>query len=165
MQLGFYRKALQVLDRTYLPVPADQSEPGSVLPQKHPLVLYYAAFCKEKLGEGAARDWQAGSELSPSLVFPSSKTDRVVLEAALAANRSDATAHYLLGTLLFSKGLTDDGMAQWAEAKQLAPHLRVIDVDMGDYYLRLKGDPQRALTSFREAMKNDPDNPRLRWSR
>jgi len=159
MQLGFYRKALQVLDRTYLPVPADQSEPDSVLPQKHPLVLYYAAFCKEKLGEGTARDWQAASELSSSLVFPSSETDRVVLVAALAANRSDATAHYLLGTLLFSKGLADDGMAQWAEAKQLAPHLRVIDVDMGDYYLRLKGDSQRALTSFREATKNDPDNP------
>ena len=36
MRLGLYRKALQVLDRTYLPVAADQSEPGSVLPQNHP---------------------------------------------------------------------------------------------------------------------------------
>jgi len=158
MQLGFYRKALQVLDRTYPPVPADQSEPGSVLPQKHPLVLYYAAFCKEKLGNVTQRDWQAASELSPSLVFPSSPTDRVVLEAALAANQKDATAHYLLGTLLFSKGLTDAGMAEWTEAKQLAPHLPVIDVDLGDFFLKLKNDPQRALKSFREAMKNDPDN-------
>jgi tetratricopeptide (TPR) repeat protein len=150
---------LQVLDRNYPTVPADQTEPGAVLPQKHPLVQYYAAFCKQKLGEGSARDWQAGSELSPSLVFPSSKTDRVVLEAALAANQSDATAHYLLGMLLFSKGLTDDGVAHWTEAKQLAPHLPVIDVEMGNFFLKLKGDPQRALASFREAMKNDPDNP------
>jgi hypothetical protein len=81
-----------------------------------------------------------------------------VLEAALAANPKDSTAHYLFGTLLFSKGLTDAGMAQWTEAKQLAPHLPVIDVDMGDFFLKLKDDPQRALISFREAMKNDPDN-------
>jgi tetratricopeptide (TPR) repeat protein len=158
MQLGFYRKALQFLDRSYPSVPADQSEPGSVLPQKHPLVLYYAAYCKEKLGVAEQRDWQAASELSPSLVFPSSETDRVVLEAALAANEKDATAHYLFGTLLFSKGLIDPGMAQWTRTKQLAPHLPVIDVDMGRVFLTLKGDPQRALASFREAMMNDPDN-------
>jgi tetratricopeptide (TPR) repeat protein len=121
-------------------------------------VLYYVAYCKEKLGADAQRNWQAASELSPSLVFPSSETDRVVLEAALAANRRDATAHYLLGTLLFSKGLSDAGMAHWAEAKKLAPHLQVVDVDMGDALLKLKGDPQRALTSFREGMRNDPDN-------
>ena len=76
----------------------------------------------------------------------------------LAVNPDDAAAHYLLGTLLFSKGMADAGVAEWTEAKQLAPHLRVIDVDMGDFFLRLKGDPQRALVSFREAMKNDPDN-------
>jgi Flp pilus assembly protein TadD len=158
LQLGLYRKALEVLDRTYQPVDADQSEPGSVLPQKHPLVFYYAAYCKQKLGADAQRNWQAASELSPSLVFPSSQTDRVVLEAALAANGSDATAHYLLGTLLFSKGLSDAGMAHWAQAKQFAPHLQEVDVDMGDALLKLKGDPQRALASFREGMRNDPDN-------
>ncbi len=119
---------------------------------------YYAAFCKEKLGEGTQKDWLAASELSPSLVFPSSQTDRDVLEAALAANQRDATAHYLLGTLLFSKGLIDAGMAHWTDAKQLAPHLPVIDVDMGNLFLKLKGDAQHALVSFREAMRNDPDN-------
>ncbi|MGA2856246.1 MAG: DUF5107 domain-containing protein [Candidatus Sulfotelmatobacter sp.] len=158
MRLGIYRKALEVLDRTYPPVTADQSEPGSVLPQKHPLVLYYAAYCKEKLGADAPRNWQAASELSPRLVFPSSETDRIVLEAALAANRRDATADYLLGTQLFSKGLSDAGMVHWTEAKQFAPHLQVVDVDMGDAQLKLKGDPQGALASFREGMRNDPDN-------
>jgi len=158
MQLGFYRRALQLLNRTYPPVAADRSEPGSVLPQKHPLVKYYTAFCKEKLGEGTKQDWQAASELSPSLVFPSSPTDRIVLEAAIAANERDATAHYLFGTLLFSKGLIDLGMAQWENAKQLAPNLPVIDVDMGNLFLKLKSDAKRALISFREAMRNDPDN-------
>jgi tetratricopeptide (TPR) repeat protein len=158
MQLGFYQRALQVLDRTYPLVPDDQSEPGTAPPQKHPLVLYYAAYCKQKLGTGTQRDWQTASELSPSLVFPSSETDRVVLEAALEANPNDATAHYLLGSLLFSKGLIDPGMEQWTDAKHLAPHLPVVDVDMGRVFLTLKGDSQRALASFREAMRNDPEN-------
>jgi predicted Zn-dependent protease len=158
MQLRLYRKALDVLDRTYPPVAADQSEPGSVLPQQLPLVLYYAAYCKQKLGADAPRNWQAASELSSNLVFPSSETDRIVLQAALAANGSDATAHYLLGTLLFSKGLSDAGMAHWAQAKQLAPRLPVVDVDMGNALLKLKADSQRALASFREGMRNDPEN-------
>jgi tetratricopeptide (TPR) repeat protein len=158
MQLGLYGKALGVLDRTYPSVTVDQSEPGSVLPQLNPLVRYYAAYCKQKLGSDAAGNWRAASELSPSLVFPSSETDETVLKAALAANDDDATAHYLLGTLLFSKGLTDSGIAHWALAKQFAPHLPIVDVDMGEALLKLKADPQRALASFREALRNDPDN-------
>ena len=158
MRLGLYQKALQVLDRTYPQVNADESEPGSVLPQKHPLVHYYAAYCKQKLGADALGNWQAGSELSPSLVFPSSDTDRAVLESALAANEKDATAHYLLGTLLFSKGQIDPGIAHWAQAKQLAPQLQVVDADLGDAFLKLKGDPQRALASYRQGLRTDPDN-------
>lgn len=158
MRLGLYQKALDVLDRTYSPVAADESEPGSVLPQKHPLVLYYAAYCKQKLGADAPQNWRAASELSPSLVFPSSETDRVVLEAALAANAKDATAHYLLGTLLFSKGLIDTAMTHWAMAKLLVPHMRVIDVDMGDALLKVKGDPRGALASFHQGIRNDPEN-------
>jgi predicted Zn-dependent protease len=123
------------------------------------MVLYYAAYCKQKLGADAQRNWQAASELSANLGFPSTDADRIVLEAALAANGKDATAHYLLGTLLFSKGLIDEGMSHWAEAKQLAPHLQVIDVDTGNAMLKLKGDPQAAQAAFREAIRNDPENP------
>jgi len=82
MNLGLYQRALNVLQRTYPAVPEDQTEPGSTLPQNNPLVLYYAAFCKGKLGNDASRSWQAAAQLSPSLVFPSSAMDYVVLEAA-----------------------------------------------------------------------------------
>jgi predicted Zn-dependent protease len=158
IRLGLYQKALQVLNRTYRQANADESEPGSVLPQQHPLVLYYAAYCKQKLGADAPVNWQAGSELSPSFVFPSSETDRAVLEAALAANEKDANAHYLLGTLLFSKGMIDAGMAHWAEAKQLDQKLQVVDADLGDAFLKLKDDAQRALASYRQGLKTDPNN-------
>ncbi len=158
MNLGLYQKALAVLERAYPEVPQDQSEPESVLPQNHPLVLYYAAYNKAKLGKDAIQNWQPAERLSPSLVFPSSPMDQTVLEAALAANSSDATAHYLLGTLLFSKGLYDPAIAHWTEAKRLNPKMPVLDADMGKAWLHLKGDAQRALVSFREGTENDPTN-------
>jgi tetratricopeptide (TPR) repeat protein len=158
MNLGLYQRALIALERTYPEVPPDQSEPGSVLPQDHPLVLYYAAFCKAKLGKDAIQNWKTAERLSPSTVFPSSPMDRTVLDAALAANNSDGTAHYLLGTLLFSKGLHELGMEHWTEAKRLTPKLPVLDADMGKAWLHLNGDPQRALKSFREGAENDSTN-------
>jgi tetratricopeptide (TPR) repeat protein len=132
-----------------------------MLPQNNPLVLYYTAFCNKQLGADEKQNLLAASKLSTSFVFPSSETDRRVLESALTSSASDATAHYLLGTLLFSKGMTDDGMAQWTEAKRLAPHLEVIDADMGEALLTLKHDPQGALASFREGLHNDPENAQV----
>jgi tetratricopeptide (TPR) repeat protein len=131
-----------------------------VLPQLHPMVRYYAAYCHQKLGD-AKRDWQAASKLSTSYVFPSSEIDRTVLETALAVAPNDATAHFLLGTLLFSKGSADDAMAHWDEAKRLDPHRPVLDADMGDALLRLKNDPRDALAAFRDGLRNDPDNPEV----
>jgi predicted Zn-dependent protease len=158
MNLGLYQRALSVLDRAYPEVPADQIEPGSVLPQNHPLVLYYAAYCKAKLGNDVSQNWQAAERLSPSLVFPSTPMDRTVMEAALTANANDGTAHYLLGTVLFSKGLYDAGIEHWTEAKRLAPQMPVLDASLGKAWLHVKNDPRHALESFEEGSKNDPTN-------
>jgi tetratricopeptide (TPR) repeat protein len=158
MALGLYRQALVVLDRIYPVVPKDQAEPGSVLPLDHPLIRYYSAYCKAKLGEDASQDLRAAESLSASFVFPSSTMDQIVLESAVTSNRNDATAQYLLGTLLFSKGLYDDALVHWKESKQLNPRMPVLDADMGKALLRIKDDPQSALTSFREGTRSDPTN-------
>jgi Tfp pilus assembly protein PilF len=49
-------------------------------------------------------------------------------------------------------------MTHWTVVKHLAPHLPVVDVDMGDALLELNADPQHAQASFREGIKNDPEN-------
>jgi len=49
-RLGLYRRAVEVLSREYPPPKADQSEPGAVAPQNHPLVVYFRGYCREKLG-------------------------------------------------------------------------------------------------------------------
>ncbi|WP_158786669.1 DUF5107 domain-containing protein [Granulicella sp. L46] len=158
MDLGLYEKALVVLTRTYSPVPDDQSEPGSVLPQNHPLVMYYAAYCRLKLDKNSATDWANASKLSASLVFPSTETDRLVLEAALTQNPSDATAHYLLGTQLFSKGLFDSGIKHWEQAKAFEPQMPVVDADLGKALLLIKHDAHRAQQAFMNGSTSDPTN-------
>ena len=158
MALGLYQKALITLERTYPRVPADQGEPGSVLPQENPLVLYYAAYCKSKLGQDAGSSLQAAQRLSTSLIFPSTPMDRTVLEAVISANSAGATARYLLGTLYFSMGLYDQGIEEWVETKHLAPKLPVLDVDLGKAWLHIKDDPKRALKAFQQGVESDPAN-------
>lgn len=158
MDLGLYGRALTVLTRNYQPVPADQSEPGSVLPQNHPLVLYYAAYCRMQLHQNRPADWSDASKISASLVFPSTDTDRVVLEAALTQNPSDATAHYLLGTQLFSEGLFDAGIKHWEEAKTLMPKMPVVDADLGKAWLLINQDTHRAQQAFMDGSISDPSN-------
>ena len=50
-RLGMYRKAVAVLSREYPEVAADQREPGSVVPQKNPMIVYLRAYYREKAGE------------------------------------------------------------------------------------------------------------------
>ena len=158
MSLGLYKKALIVLTRAYPEIAPDESEPGSVLPQNHPLVRYYASYCKSKLENATESDWRVASALSSSFVFPSSATDRTILESAVTSNPGDATAHYLLGTLLFSKGLYDQAVTQWMEAKRADPKMLVLDADLGKAWLYIKNDSTRAVASFREGTRNDPTN-------
>ena len=124
MRLGLYSQVLEVLSRQYPPAVADETEPGALPPQKHPLVSYYRGYCQGKLGDSGSADFASASRLSTAYVFPSRAEDLAVLSAALLSNPEDATATYLLGTLYFSRGLTDDALKEWEQARKLNPHGR-----------------------------------------
>jgi tetratricopeptide (TPR) repeat protein len=161
MRLGLYSRALEVLSRDY-PVPlADQSEPGALPPQKHPMVAYFRGYCREKLHQSGSEDFNAASKLSTAYVFPSRAEELEVLNAALRANPRDASAYYLLGTLYFSHGLTEDALEQWAQARKVNPRIPVLHASMGRALLRVKNDPEQALAVFQEGMQNDPSNVQL----
>src|SRR5262249_53572489 len=98
MRLGMYSQALTVLSRNYPASVADESEPGQLHPNKHPLVAYYRGYCRAKMGQSGFEDYSAGAKLSTAYVFPSRADDVQVLTAALKANPQDASAHYVLGT-------------------------------------------------------------------
>ena len=161
MRLGLYRSAVDLLARDFPSVPADQTEPGAVLPQRHPLVAYYRGYCRSKLGESPTSDYTAAQQLSTLYVFPSRAEDMEVLRAAIAADPKDMTARYLLGTQLFARGLTDDALEQWTIARRAKATIPVLHADIGSVMIREKHDWIGALQAFREGLPVDPLNRKL----
>jgi tetratricopeptide (TPR) repeat protein len=158
MRLGMYSQALEVLSRDYPAAVADESEPGQLPTDKHPLIAYYRGYCREKTGHSGAGDFNAAAKLSADYVFPSRAEDLQVLTAALKSNAQDASAHYLFGTLYFSKGITDQALAEWDQARKLNPQIRVLHASLGRALLHGKNDPEQALIVFQEGLQNDPQN-------
>ena len=157
-RLGLYRRAVEVLSREY-PLPkSDQSEPGEVLPQYHPIVVYFRAYCREQLGESGAKDYLQASRLSTVYIFPNTVEDQRALKAAIRANAKDATAHYLLGTWYFVREKTDEALSEWQQARKLDSRLPVLEASLGLALLRMKRDFASALEAFEEGIKNDPSN-------
>ncbi|HKA02014.1 MAG TPA: DUF5107 domain-containing protein, partial [Candidatus Solibacter sp.] len=149
MRLGLWRKATDVLSREYPEPGEERKEPGVPSPNNHPLLAYYRAYCRQKLGESPVAEYAAASKLSSRYVFPSGAQTLAVLEAAVATRPDDATAHYLLGNMRLQSGLVDDAIAEWQAAQRLDPGIPVLSASLGRTLLRLKHDPERALQAFR----------------
>jgi tetratricopeptide (TPR) repeat protein len=161
MRLGLYARALEVLSREYPSVPADQGEPGVVLPQDNPMVAYFSGYCKEKLGGSGKEDYARASGLSVKYIFPSDAMEYEVLRAVSQSNPKDATARYLMGMLHFSVGLTDAAMSDWEEARSLNPNIPTIDASLGLAQLNIKLDSKIALSTFEEGTKYDPNDEQI----
>ena len=161
MRLGLYRQALELLQCDFPPVPPEEAEPGAVLPQQYPMVAYYRVYCRLKLHENPGVDYVAAGRMSTRYVFPSRPEDLAVLREVVRTDRNDMQAHYLLGTQLFARGLTDAALAEWNAARDGKAPIPVLHADIGRVLLREKDDAAGALRAFREGMKIDPLNLEL----
>lgn len=159
MRLGLWREALELLSRDYPELPIEQREPGVPTAKQHPLVAYYRAYCRQKLGE--APGYEAAAKLSTRYVFPNGAQTLAVLEAALVSNPNDAIAHYLLGNLRLQAGLIDEAVAEWRTAAQVDPNIPVLHASLGRVLLRQLHDTQGALETFRAGLHADPRNAEL----
>jgi len=119
LSLGLYRDALAVLDRTWPSAPPNETEPGAVLPQNYALVAYYRGYCRQKTGGDGSADFRQAAGLPLDRVFPNRASSLAVLQAALAANPSDASAHWLLGLLDMNADSADEAIAEWQKARAL----------------------------------------------
>jgi len=158
MRLGLYQPALDVLSFRYPDPMPDESEPGATSPGRNPMLAYYRAYCRTKLGESSAADDHIASSLPTDYIFPSRPEDLIALRLAVQVNPSDANAHYLLGTLYFSRGLTAEALAEWDQARKLNPRIPVLDASLGLALLHVKNDPEAALDVFRDGIHNDRGN-------
>jgi hypothetical protein len=115
--IGCFEDAVAVLSHPYPKVPELETDLGAVAPQDNPLISYYRAYARFRMGASPAEDLQQASAQSTLYVYPYRASTFPVLRAALELNPQDATAHYLLGCLLFNARLPDEALAEWAAAK------------------------------------------------
>ncbi len=161
MRLGMYGEALDVLSRSYPAPVAEESEPGQLRISGHPMVAYYRGYCRENLGQPGTDDFRTASQLPTNYVFPSRAEDLQVLSAALKSNPSDASAHYLLGTLYFSKGMNDRALDEWDRARKLNSKIPVLHASLGMSLLHVERKPEQALAVFQEGLAADSRNVEL----
>jgi len=158
MELAAWDDALALLARQYPEGPVVHRELGMPLPQRHPEVVYYRAYCKEKLRMAARADFAVASSLPTTYVFPQRAESLPVLRRALEVNPDDATAHFLLGSLYLSGGLADRAVREWQEARRLQPAIPVLHRDLGLTLLHALQQPERALEVLSEGTRMDPGN-------
>jgi tetratricopeptide (TPR) repeat protein len=161
MAIGLWDDARDLLARAY-PSAGTASEPGAVLPQDYPLVAYYRGYCEERLGRSGRADFALASRQSTRYVFPNRPESILVLRRALEANASDATAHFLLGSLFLAGGQTEDALGEWEKARALDPRIPVLHRNIGLTLLYWRRDGAKdALRAFEEGMSADPTNVEL----
>ncbi len=162
MDLGMYDDALDLLSRKY-PPPVDMlaTEPGAVLPQHHPLVGYYRAYCLMQLGRPAAKDLEEASGYFTEYVFPNRPSTLLVLQSALKQNPADSTALFLLGELYMAGGEVDKAIDAWEQARKNGSKRAELYRDLGRALLELRKDSKAALAVYEEGLKVAPFDPEI----
>jgi tetratricopeptide (TPR) repeat protein len=141
MNLGLYDDALALLNHSYAALPAEQLEPGAVAPVQSPLIAFYRAFCRKTSGGGdAAADLRAAGELPVRYVFPNRASSFRVLRAAVAADSSNASAHFLLGRLYLSSLMTAEAITEWRSAQNAKGRFPELAPDLERAQAELKKD-------------------------
>ena len=160
-RLGLYADSLELLSRNYPKVAPEESEPGAAVPSQDPVLGYYRAFCREKLGQSAAADYAAASHMPLVYVFPNEPDEITVLRATLATNPDDASAHFLLGSLWFSKGIVDPALEEWKRAESLNSKIPSLQASLGRALLEVKKQPTEAASEFQRGLHAEPGNAAL----
>lgn len=156
LEIGAADDALKLLDRQYPSVPANEAEPGMVLPQNNPLIVYYRGYCRTLLGQSGDSDFKMAASLSTRYVFPHRASAYEVLKAAIKSNNSDPVAHDLLGDLYFDSLDSEHAIVEWRSAFAQKSDLPALARNLGRALLDVKGDGATARTVLQEAARLSP---------
>lgn len=158
-EFGMFEDSLALTDYNYSAFDSLDTEPGAVLPQYYPLVAYYRGFARQRLGQPSfAADYRAASNMSTLYVFPSRPGSLAVLQAAVAQEPNDATAHALLGCLYFYLSKYDEAIAEWQKARATRKDLPALHRNLGRALLEIKSDPIGAAEVLKEGLALNPND-------
>jgi tetratricopeptide (TPR) repeat protein len=150
---GLYKEAAGVLD---LALESDHPSLNS-----YPILLYYAGWLSEKLGdkESARRYYESASAASTDYAFPYRFETLEILEAALQFNPNDASAWYYMGNILYDHQPAK-AISCWERAVLIQQDLAIAYRNLGWGAYRFKDDIPGAINFYEEAVKTKSDDPR-----
>jgi len=151
---GDWREARAVVEQ-YLVGVTDRSK-------VNPMVFYdLAYFCYRAHDEDACRDYSAlARRASPDYCFPFRLESGESLACAAAASMDDAQAFYYMGNLLYDRQ-PKQAIWAWERARRFDLPLATVHRNLGWAYAFVQNDYPKALASFSEALRRDPNDPRL----
>jgi tetratricopeptide (TPR) repeat protein len=153
IRCGLFDDALQLLT-----APRNEEKDGSSA-----ILLYALGHVYGLLGRDAERmeALQRAAAADSDYVFPSRLEEIVLLEAVIAQNAKDARAHYYLGNLFYDRRRHEDAIALWEQAAKLDPNFPTTWRNLGFGYFNIRGDAQKALDAFAQAVKLAPQDARV----
>ena len=161
IRFGLHTDALELLSRDWPSGSGVVTEPGMPRPETYALIAYYRGWCRFALGQDGKADFAAASRMPTTYVFPSRPETFDVLHRALTVESGDATAHFLLGSLLMSSGLPDSAMVEWAAAARLNPRIPTLHRNMALTVLKTGGSVDSAIALLTAGTRADPLNDEL----
>ena len=125
--------------------------------------LYTRAFIARMRGDAAASAalYSSAAAADPTWVFPAQLDEMRILEAAIAANPSDARAPYYLGNFLYGRRRHRDAIEQWEKAAELDPNFPTVWRNLGIAFYNVEHSPQKSREAFRRARATAPSDARI----
>jgi len=132
-----------------------------------PLVQYTLGWLEQKRGETAAalRHFKQAAALPPDYCFPARLEEIAVLEAAMAANPTDARAPYYLGNLFYDRRRHAEAIGLWEKAARLDGSFSIVWRNLGIGYFNIQGKPARARAAYERAFQANRNDARLLYER
>jgi tetratricopeptide (TPR) repeat protein len=150
---GFDREAIELLG----------SAPTEPNVGATPMLHYHRAALLQRSGQDkqAGAAWKRAREASADYCFPARLEDIGALEAAIAAEPTDARAPYYLGNLLYDRRRGEEAIAAWERSVKIDPAFAIPWRNLGIAYFNVRRKPAAARRAYEKAIEADPDNARL----
>ena len=153
MNAGLYEEAEGVVELAL--------NSGKTRLNSYPILLYYGAWLKEKLGDEklAGNYYSSAAKASTDYAFPFRFETIEILEAAIKHNQNDARAWYYMGNILYDHQ-PGKAIDCWKQAVRLDPGLAIAYRNLGWGYYRYLDDVGGAIGYYEQALGLNAEEPR-----
>lgn len=127
----------------------------------HPLLAYYTAFCRARLGGDPGAALQRAAACDPAYCFPNALEDILTLGWAMEANADDAKAPYYLGNLMYDRKRYAEARALWERSAELDDAFPTVWRNLALVYFNKENRRDDAFRALGRAHELNPEDARV----